>query len=314
MIEFLPAPLELVLLLIIIASLLLALSILLRFHKTSTRYSKRRERKLRKTMLELRAKEKQAVQQAQELENTKIALLNMMEDLSESYEKLKELDKLKTDFVTNVSHELRTPLTTISLAFDLLEKEEDTQTREDILEMLCRNVVRLRRTVDNILDFSAIEAGKVILAKKPFDLRKTILSSVEDERPKLLAKGLLLRLEIPRVLKAVGDEEWTSRVLLNLIENSLKFTDRGTLTITAKRQKDYIRVSVKDSGRGIRKTDMPKIFNKFTKFEKHIPGSGLGLWASRQAIEEQGGKMTIESKRGKGTKVSFTLPVEAKND
>ena len=174
--------------------------------------------------------------------------------------------------------------------------------------MMRRNIVRLEGTVDSILDFSVIEAGKTMGEKKRLSIKGMVGEVVSAELPKLRSKKVSLEAEVPRGLFVQGDRRWLTRVLTNLVDNAVKFTDSGLITVSARREKGYILVSVKDTGRGIRKGDLPKIFHKFTKLETHVPGSGIGLWASKKVIEEHGGRIWVESKRGKGTTVFFTLP------
>ena len=299
-------------LIIIIAVLSIALFLLAWIYWSQKRRARARETHVKRAMRELKKKQAELQTSRQELLNTKLALMNMVEDLTASYEKLKGLDKLKSDFVTNVSHELRTPITTITLSFDLLEKETNPKKRKELLGMLKRNVVRLSKTVNSILDFSAVEAGKITLSPERARLRSLVSEIIQEEAPKANAKGIALTEEIPAAIAVSVDRELAHRALLNIIDNAIKFTDRGFVRISAKRQKDYITVTIKDSGRGIDKTDLPRIFGKFAKLEKHTPGSGIGLWVSKSIIERHGGKIEVKSERKKGTEVTITLPAAPK--
>ncbi|MCK4327096.1 MAG: HAMP domain-containing histidine kinase [Candidatus Diapherotrites archaeon] len=302
----------LVLTFVVVFSLILALIVVNLWQRRVEDEARAHERVLRKALQRLRKKEAEDSAHAKELEKTKEALLHAMDDLTDSYERLKDLDEMKSDFVTNVSHELRTPLTTLGLGFDLLEKEKNPAKKKEILEMLYRNIRRLQATVDAILDFSVIEAGKAVVENKRVDLRALILEIADGERPKAKVKGIALKAEVPKGFYVRGDKRWLTRAITNLVGNAVKFTDKGYVRISAKKQKDYILVSIKDTGRGIRKKDLSKIFDKFIKLETHVPGSGVGLWASKKVIEEHGGKIWIESQRGKGTTAFFTLPAVRK--
>ncbi len=299
-------------LLLIIILLLTAMAILVWVYQEDRHDARKKEARIKRAMAELRRKEKEAQESKAELEKTKLALMNMVEDLSGSYEKLKELDRLKSDFVTNVSHELRTPITTITLSFDLLRKEKDKAKRNELLRMMQRNVGRLSRTVNTILDFSAMEAGAVRVSKEKVELRSLIREVSQEEMPKARVKGIALTVKAPAGIWVYADRELAHRALLNIVDNAIKFTDKGCVRIYAKKQKDYIIVSVKDSGRGIRKSDLPKIFGKFAKLEEHVPGSGIGLWVSKKIIEQHGGKIEAKSKRGAGTEITVTFPMAAK--
>ena len=297
---------------LIITALLLAMAILLWFYRKEKRSVRRRERNLKNALLELKKKQKEAQESKKELMDTKLALMNMVEDLTESYKKLKELDSLKSDFVTNVSHELRTPITTITLSFDLLAKEKSPKKRKELLEMIHRNVHRLNKTVNAILDFSVVDAKKMSLNKERTKLAVLVDEIVKEEAPKAEAKHILLSASIPPSVTVMVDRELAHRALLNIVDNAIKFTDKGYVKISAKQQKDYISVSIKDSGRGIRKKDLPKIFGKFAKLEKHVPGSGIGLWVTKKIVENHGGKIEVKSKRGIGTEAHIIFPMAVK--
>ncbi|MFC2174487.1 ATP-binding protein [archaeon] len=296
----------------IVISLVLALAVVNFWRYRVESQAETRTRKLEGALRRLKKKEAEDQAHTTELEKTKEALMHAMDDLTDSYEKLKGLDELKSDFVTNVSHELRTPLTTLGLTFDLLEKEKNPGKRREMMEMLHRNTRRLQDTVDTILDFSVIESGKASLEKKRFSLSSLANEVVKAEGPKAEVKGVSLEVNVPKGLFVTGDRRWLARAFTNLVDNAVKFTDKGYVRVSAKRQKSYILVSVKDSGKGISKKDLPKIFNKFIKLETHVPGSGVGLWATQKVVERQGGKIWVESKKGKGTEMFFTIPVGGK--
>ncbi len=299
------------LLFVIVASLAVAMLVLNLWRKRVEQQSLSHQRELTKAIKLIRKKELEAVKHTKELEKTKSALLNMMEDLTDSYEKLKELDDLKSDFVISVSHELRTPLTSIILGFELLEKEKNPVKQKEIWELLIRNTQRLQRTINDILKFSAMDSGKVVFRKKQFDLKKVLQNVVAEEKQRIKT-GVEFNLLVSSIPLVIGDEEWIHRAVTNLVDNAIKYTNKGQITISAKRQKSYIVVSVMDSGTGIPKKFLPHVFNKFVKPEKQKVGAGVGLWLTKQTIEKHGGRIWIESKKGKGTHVSFTLPIKVK--
>ena len=128
----------------------------------------------------------------------------------------------------------------------------------------------------------------------------------------VVSKGIKLNKSLSPLPKIKGDREWLTRAIMNVVDNSIKFTKRGSIKISTKQQKNYIVLVIKDSGRGIREKDLPHIFNKFTKLEKHVPGTGVGLWITKRTVEEHGGTITVTSKRKKGTTFTIRLPTGVK--
>lgn len=230
--------------------------------------------------------------------------------------KEKVVDKMKTDFISTVSHEIRTPLTTIregvSQALDGI-LGGITEKQREVFAIVLEDSDRLKRIIDNLLDISKIEAGKAELSKELVDmieLAKGVVSAFT-----LAAKEKNLQL-VTRFSKekimAYGDKDRIIQVFTNLVGNALKFTAAGSITIFVAEHDEAIECSVRDTGKGIAKEDLPKLFSKFQQFgRQHGPGekgTGLGLSISKGIIELHKGKIWADSELHRGTAITFTLP------
>jgi signal transduction histidine kinase len=237
----------------------------------------------------------------------------------EAAQKLKELSDLKSDFVSKVSHELRTPLTSIMGAADNLldgiAGPVDERPRS-YLGRIKENADRLLRLINELLDLSRIEAGKEEIRLSGFRLDSLIGETLETLKP--LAEEHSVTLAAPQAPPLVirADRDKISRVLINLVDNGIKFTPAGgRVEIRASGEGQWVKLAVSDSGVGIPKLELDRIFDKFHQV-KHSrggsrPGSGLGLPISRQLIEMHGGSLTAQSAQGKGSTFTVVLPVSA---
>ncbi len=239
------------------------------------------------------------------------------EKLKKANEKLKEYNQLKDEFVSTASHELRTPLSIIMGAIRLVLDEipgKIVEEQRDVLATAMESVERLGRIVDSLLSISKIESGKLDLQKTVVNICELIEDTVSNYKPLAQEKGIRLDYEIPqRSVDICLDPDKTKEVLINLISNSLKFTpEGGWVKVICAEQDGEVLVSVQDSGLGIAKEDIPKLFDKFTQFGRKAgpgeKGTGLGLAISEGIVKQQKGKIWAESEPGKGSKFTFTLP------
>ncbi|MCP9471634.1 MAG: ATP-binding protein [Nitrospira sp.] len=270
----------------------------------------------------LRERDAQVKQAYQDLEQLNQSLeqrvLQRTSELQAANEKLKELDHLKSTFVSVVSHELRTPMTSIkgyieNLLDGLAGELTDKQTRS--LERVKHNIDRLTRMINELLDLSKIEAGRLELHLAPIDIVDLVEDVVENHRATARQKSILLRAALHAPLPMVrGDTDKLHRVLINLVHNAIKFTPEGgeILVEVGTRGDDFVQVTVIDSGNGIPPDELDKIFDKFY-WSKSAPvearGAGLGLPIAKNLVELHGGVMWVESTVGKGSRFSFTIPV-----
>ena len=264
-----------------------------------------------------------AVSPIRDKDDNVIGFLHLAKDVTEEkrYEqRLKELDKMKSDFVSNVSHELRTPLTSIkgsvdnmldSIAGPLNEKQTRYLTR------IKSNADRLARLINDLLDLSRIEAGKIDLRPTSLSLVTLITEVAESLRP--VAADKLINLEIlchDTSVTAWADRDKITQILMNLIGNALKFTPlHGKITLAIERNdSEWVQVSVTDTGPGIPLEEINKIFDKFYQIpqvsEWKATGTGLGLAISKALVEMHGGRIWVEGEEGRGSTFSFTLPAQ----
>ncbi|MFA5093237.1 MAG: PAS domain S-box protein [Candidatus Omnitrophota bacterium] len=236
-------------------------------------------------------------------------------ELEKKNKDLQKLDKLKSEFVSVVSHELRTPLSIIkegvSLVIDRIPGEINLK-QERILSTSKDNINRLARIIDNLLDISKIESGKVHLNKQLTDINGLVHKVVDNFILKAKDKGIQVRLNLPPgELNILVDEDRIFEVFTNLINNSLKFTEKGYVQIEIIDQGDKVQCQVSDTGIGIHKDNLNKLFAKFVQFDRvdggGEKGTGLGLSIAKGFIELHGGKIWAESVYGEGTQIYFTL-------
>ena len=234
--------------------------------------------------------------------------------------KLKEIDKLKDEFVSLASHELRTPMTIIkSYLWMILEREKSSlnEKQKTYLDRAYASTERLINLVNDMLNVSRIESGRLTLNIKPIDLIELANSVYQEMLPKAQELGISLDLQKPiePLPRIQADPERIEQVFINLIGNSLKFTPSdGKITITLSYKDNMATVAISDTGKGIAGTDMDKLFKKFGMVgndyltKTSTQGTGLGLYLSKAIVELHGGKIWVESKgEGKGSKFSFTL-------
>jgi signal transduction histidine kinase/DNA-binding response OmpR family regulator len=245
--------------------------------------------------------------------------------LQKANKQLKELDTLKSAFIANMSHELRTPMNAIIGYTDLLLDEIDGPLNEDqkaSLKKVAANARHLLQLINDVLDISKIESGKIELRLKEVDLREIIEGIMVTFEPLIIKKGLTFSLSIePGAEKLYVDEDKTKQILINLISNAVKFTHQGGITIKAKvseRGKDkdgnpqFIEIAVTDTGIGIKKEDLDKIFDKFAQADvsttRQYEGTGLGLSIVRGLTALHKGMVWAESEVGKGSTFYVLLP------
>lgn len=251
------------------------------------------------------------------------AFNTMAAQIAEREERLTELDRLKSDFVSSVSHELKTPLTTIKLLAHLLQRRDVAE--EEKLDYSKTIAVECDRQIDfvgNLLDLSRIESGSYRLRKTRVDVPKLISSCVDIERYHAESQALKLTTDIPSELPAVsGDVEALRRVVRSLIDNAIKYTPPGGhILVSARETGGGVIITVRDTGKGIAESDLPHIFEKFYRAPSEadvgtqgLPGTaasgvGLGLYLAQRIVAQLEGSISVESREGTGTTFSMMLP------
>ncbi|HJH29859.1 MAG TPA: sensor histidine kinase [Methanosarcinaceae archaeon] len=228
--------------------------------------------------------------------------------------KLKELDLLKTEFVSIVSHELRTPLTAMKTSAEFLKEDNcDSSVRLEMLDLIIRNIDRQTRMVSDLLDISRIESGRIKFNPVITNLHEIVNLSVKNMDSLSEEKGISIHVDLPKDLPHVRtDKDKLIQVLVNLLNNAIKFTPQGgNVEISSAEFNDFIEIRVKDDGIGIAHDLLDNIFDKFYQIDssttRKIGGSGLGLAITKGIIEGQGGTIRVESMPDIGTTFMFTL-------
>ena len=252
-------------------------------------------------------------------------------ELREANEKLKELDKIKSDFLSTVSHELRTPLTSVIGFTKIIKKRfeeiivpqiktEDGKTLK-AMRQIGENVgiiisegERLTSLINDVLDLSKIEAGKVEWKMESLLMSDIIAQATAATHSLFEQKGLKLIKYVEDNLPVInGDKYRLMQVVINLISNAVKFTDEGIVTCAVRKTGNGVTVSVIDTGRGIAPSDHVNVFEKFKQVGDTLTekpsGTGLGLPICKQIIAHHGGRIWVESEPGKGSTFSFTIPI-----
>jgi signal transduction histidine kinase len=223
----------------------------------------------------------------------------------------------KSQFLANMSHELRTPLNAVlgytELILDEVYGETPGKMRE-VLERILRNGKHLLGLINDVLDLSKIEAGQLTLMLADYSLKDVVHGVFSAVEPLAGAKQLVLKVEmVPHLPSGHGDERRLKQVLLNLVGNAIKFTDRGEVVIRASAANGSYEVSVTDTGPGIAEADQAKLFQEFQQVENATTrakgGTGLGLAISKRIIEMHGGKISVRSRLGQGSTFSISLPI-----
>ena len=245
---------------------------------------------------------------------------NHEEEIEIANKKLKAMYEMQKEFTSTVSHELRTPLASIKMAVDLISQETVgpiNAEQKDILSRAKRETDRLKRLIDDILDLTKIEAGKLQMNFVANNINLVISQVAEAQKDLAKNRGLYLKTELdPNIAHAIFDFDRMVQVMNNLIGNALKFTKEGGITVKTedKSSENHIQVSVIDSGKGIAEQDLSKLFQKFQQLESaeenEEGGTGLGLAICKEIIGRHGGKIWAESKPGDGSSFNFILPIQ----
>ena len=252
-----------------------------------------------------------------------VAYLASLRDITEhrqAHEALVELDRAKSEFISNVSHELRTPLQSIRgfTKLMLMGKVPDPETQKEFLSIMERESKHLSGLIEGLLDMSRLESGRFQIQKQRMSIENIISDAIGNFYSLASERGVVIHMDILSALPEMEvDGERLGQVMFNLLSNALKFSpDSGDVTVKAEVKNSDLMVQVSDCGIGIPNEVMPYLFQRFYRAKDPMArgGTGLGLYISKHIIEAHGGHIWVESKLGEGSTVSFTLPLNQDGD
>ena len=227
---------------------------------------------------------------------------------------MKELDSMKSIFLATISHELRTPLTSIIGFTRMILKGrvgEINEDQEKQLNIILNSANHLNELIADAIDVSKIEANKIDIRKDKYNLVEELMSLKETFNIAIEKKGLEFLIDTPEILIINNDKKRINQILVNLIGNAIKFTEEGKIFLKIQKSNGNVEISVKDTGPGIKKEDLDKLFKAFSRIVepgKFKEGTGLGLYLSKKLANLLEGDLFVESEFGKGS--TFTLSIK----
>ncbi len=252
-----------------------------------------------------------------ELTRRSLGAIAIFHDITE----LHQIDEMRHDFVANVSHELRTPLASLKLMVETLLDGalEDQEASKDFLEKIYLETDRLARLVSDLLDLSKIDSGRLKLNYRQVSLADLVDLVITKLEMNIHLAGLEVEVDIPENLTLYADEDKLSQIMINLLDNAIRFTPReGSIRVEASQKDKEVTISVSDTGIGIPKEAIPRIFERFYRVDRarsrESGGTGLGLSIVKNLVKAHKGRIEVESEEGQGTKFIIILPNEASGD
>jgi PAS domain S-box-containing protein len=255
----------------------------------------------------------------EEQQRTEQALQKSVEEVQQTAEQLREVDRLKSEFMSSMSHELRTPLNSILGYTEVMlmgiDGELPSETMEDI-QAIHENGQHLLNLINDILDLAKIEAGTMTLNLEVVEIAPLLKGVKINNAGLLLNKPIEMVVEVEEDLPTIqADEVRLNQILNNLVGNAVKFTDEGTITLNAFRDDSWLCIDVTDTGIGISDEDMKKIFDRFTQADssdaRRAQGTGLGLAITLHLVQMHGGTIDVQSKPGEGSTFTVRLPIDS---
>lgn len=221
-----------------------------------------------------------------------------------------EKNKIKT-LISDISHQTKTTIANIMLYSELMEENAMSREEEEQLLTLKKQVKKLSFLISSLVKLSRLETGIISLAPKRGNVMSLVEKTVSSFISKAELKGLSLMAQADGEVMALFDEKWTLEAIGNIVDNAIKYTEKGTVVIEANRFEMFVSISVKDTGPGIEENEIPKIFSRFYRGEdmKNEEGVGIGLYLAREIISGEGGYIKVTSEKGRGAVFSVFLPV-----
>lgn len=281
---------------------------------------KRAEEELKKHRDHL---EELVLERTKEVEDAQKALVNLLEDvnlskkdLESANKKLEELDRLKSMFIASMSHELRTPLNSIIGFTGIILQGmtgEITAEQRDQLQRVYGSAKHLLSLISDVIDISKVEAGKFEVHVEKFSLDGVIREAVSNFTPEITRKGLDLEISLPQDMQMTSDRKRLLQCVLNFLSNAVKFTEKGGIRIAVQEVDEMIKISVEDTGIGIKEEDVPRLFGSFVRLDSPIRtitlGTGLGLYLTKKLVTEAlHGEVFVDSRYGEGSRFGMRIP------
>ena len=246
------------------------------------------------------------------IESDSKVLIGFFQDVTEE----KRVEAIKRDFVANVSHELRTPLASIKGYTETLlgGALDNKEILKKFLTVIDRHANRMTAIIEDLLTLSKLESHQMPMSFEPLDIRNIISGVIQGFEKQVKDKGIEIIMDVGDTTpKVMGDKGRIEQVIVNLIDNAIKYTNSGTVKVWAGKRDNMLQVDVEDTGIGIPEKDIPRIFERFYRVDKgrsrELGGTGLGLAIVKHIIQGHNGKIWVESQLGKGTTFRFTLPL-----
>jgi signal transduction histidine kinase/CheY-like chemotaxis protein len=279
---------------------------------------RRQSQELVKALTDLRERNEELSRLNQELEDTNRGVVALYAELDEKAEQLRKADEIKSRFLSQMGHEFRTPLNSIlALSRILLDRLDGDLTTEQARQVgfIQKAASDLTELVNDLLDIAKVEAGKTVVRPAELEIIKFFGALRGMMRPLVQDSAVALIFEEPHDVHTIHtDEAKLSQILRNLISNAIKFTERGEIRVTARREGSQIVLAVADTGIGIAAADQERIFHEFgqidSRIQRRVKGTGLGLPLSRRLAELLGGSLSVESQPGVGSVFTLRLPLD----
>ncbi len=221
--------------------------------------------------------------------------------------KAEESDRLKTAFLANMGHEIRTPLNAIVGFADLLPVVQSDEDRNQLITEIQNNNQKLLRIIDGLVSMSEIEAGARSLTLNAVDLNALLVSLQEQQQPNTVVP---ITLHLPQSEMLIhSDRDKLNTIMEHFLQNAIKFTTEGSITMGYDLEDSHVRLWVSDTGKGIAQADQERIFERFVKIDEYVPGTGLGLSVVKSHVQQLGGTVGVESEIGKGSRFWALLPL-----
>ncbi len=252
-----------------------------------------------------------------EVQSLGVTMSSMATNLLSAKKSAEKANRAKSEFLATMSHELRTPMTVIMGSLEFLQESASAPEQRQLLELSSASAERLLGLIDDLLDISRIEAGKIKIEERSFALRECIRQAMEIFSSQVREKGLRLGWQVEERVpdRVKGDPDRLSQILINLVGNAVKFTEQGEIRLSVAEAGENVVFTVRDTGIGIPADDLGKLFHPFTQIDSSLTrrysGSGLGLAISRELVELMGGSIGVESREGEGSAFTFAIPLRA---